>query len=60
MDAPPKDIETAKRFLDCCYNDALRMPARPCMQRLVTLGWVEEVAPGTYAETAALRAAVIQ
>jgi hypothetical protein len=55
MDITPKDLAVARRFLDCCYDDALPMPSRTSMLRLVELGLVEEIKPRTYAETMRLR-----
>ena len=47
----------ARRFVDSCYDRNQSAPDCAGMQRLRDLGLVVEVAPGWFAETAALRAA---
>jgi hypothetical protein len=54
-----KDKAAARQFLNCCYDDTLRMPAKDKMQRLVELGWVERLDNGAYAETPILRNQVL-
>lgn len=55
IDLQPNEIDAAKRFADCCYDDTLRMPKRALMQRVVECGVVTEIATGIYAETPKLR-----
>jgi hypothetical protein len=50
-----RDKAIARQFLNCCYDDALRMPNKADMQRLVDLEWVERLPNGAYAEKAVLR-----
>ncbi len=56
-DIEPTDADkaAARRFLDCCYDATLRMPNKSQMARLVSLGWVEHLDNGAYAETPTLR-----
>ncbi|MHD0644163.1 hypothetical protein ACYPKM_00835 [Pseudomonas aeruginosa] len=54
-DATQKDKATARHFLDCCYDDNMRMPNKVDMERLIALGWVERLPAGGYAETPVLR-----
>jgi hypothetical protein len=53
----PADAALARRFADSCYNQDHLAPDRAGMLRLQSLGLSGEVAPGRFAETAALRAA---
>lgn len=53
----PADAVLAQRFADSCYNQDQLAPDRAGMLRLQELGLVTEVAPGSFAETKALRAA---
>lgn len=53
----PADAALAQRFADSCYNQDHLAPDRAGMLRLVDLGLVIKIAPGRFAETAALRAA---
>lgn len=53
----PADTALAQRFVDSCYNQDHLAPDRAGMLRLQSLGLIVELAPGRFAETAALRAA---
>jgi len=53
----PADAALARRFSDSCYNQDHMAPDRAGMLRLQSLGLIVEVAPGRFAETAALRGA---
>ena len=46
LTASEKDKATARRFLDGCYEDAVRLPSQAQMERLIALGWVERVPGG--------------
>lgn len=54
LTASDQDKAAARRFLDGCYDDSMRLPGQDQMERLIALGWVERV-PGGYAETPVLR-----
>lgn len=56
MDLAPADKGLAQRFVDSVYDDQVTPPAREDMLRLTALGLLQEVAPGQFAETPALRA----
>lgn len=50
------DAKLARRFADSVYDENVDPPVRAGMLRLAELGLLEEVAPGQFAETPALRA----
>lgn len=52
--ANEEDKAAARRFLDGCYVNTVRLPSKDRMERLIKLGWVERLLGG-YAETPALR-----
>jgi hypothetical protein len=49
------DKSAARRFLDCCYDESLKMPNTGSLERLVSLGWLERLSNGYFAETDVLK-----
>ncbi|WP_274644569.1 hypothetical protein [Pseudomonas serbica] len=49
------DKSAARRFLDCCYDESLRIPNADSLERLVRLGWLERLPNGYSAETDVLK-----
>lgn len=46
---------SARQFLDGCYDDRVRRLSEARIARLISLGWIERLPQGGYAETSLLR-----